>query len=106
MPPTPRRLAAGPCIGAEPLVVTLLLEDSAQERFDRLRAAHFPAGRNHVAAHVTLFHALPGEELPAVRADLDAAADRPAFDVAVTGVRSLGGGVALDLGAPELSRLH
>jgi 2'-5' RNA ligase len=89
-----------------PLVLTLLLEAAAQERFDRLRAAHFPAGRNHLAAHVTLFHALPGEELPAVQADLDAAADRPAFDVAVTGVRSLGAGVALDLGAPELSRLH
>ena len=40
-----------------PLIVTLLLEDAAQERFDRLRAAHFPAERNHLAAHVTLFHA-------------------------------------------------
>ena len=45
---------------SEPLVVTLLLEPSAQERFDRVRAAHFPAERNHLAAHVTLFHALPG----------------------------------------------
>jgi hypothetical protein len=41
-------------------VVTLLLDDGAQRRFDRLREAYFPPERNHVAAHVTLFHALPG----------------------------------------------
>ena len=65
----------------EPLIVTLLLEEAAQQRFDRLREQHFPPERNHLAAHVTLFHALPGEQLDAVRADLAAAADRPAFDV-------------------------
>ena len=72
----------------QPLVVTLLLEESAQARFDRLRAEHFPAERNHVQAHVTLFHALPGEHGDAVAADLAAAAERPTFDVAVTGVRN------------------
>ncbi|SDN39374.1 2'-5' RNA ligase family protein [Geodermatophilus sp. DSM 45219] len=86
--------------------MTLLLEPTAQERFDRLRAAHFPAGRNHLAAHVTLFHALPGEEVDAVSADLASAADRPAFDVAVTGVRSLGRGVAYTLDAPALAELR
>ncbi|MBN1094721.1 2'-5' RNA ligase family protein [Blastococcus sp. TML/C7B] len=90
----------------EPLVVTLLLEDAAQQRFDRLRAQHFPPERNHLAAHVTLFHALPGEQLDAVRQDLAAAADRPPFDVAVTGVRFLGRGVAYALTAPELTALR
>ena len=32
-----------------------------------------------------------------MRADLAAAAGRPAFDVEVAGLRSLGGGVAFDL---------
>ena len=91
---------------AEPLVVTLLLEPGAQERFDRLRAAHFPAERNHLAAHVTLFHALPGERAGAVAADLADAARRPAFDVAVTGLRLLGRGVAYTLDAPELTALR
>lgn len=91
---------------SEPLVVTLLLDDAAQQRFDRLRAQHFPAGRNHLAAHVTLFHALPGEHLDAVRADLAAAADRPAFDVAVTGVRFLGRGVAYSLASPEAAAVR
>lgn len=91
---------------SSPLIVTLLLDDDAQQRFDRLRAAHFPAERNHLAAHVTLFHALPGEHRAAVGRELAAVADRPAFDVAVTGVRSLGRGVALDLAAPELTTLR
>jgi 2'-5' RNA ligase len=91
---------------SEPLVVTLLLEEQAQARFDRLRAEHFPRERNHLAAHVTLFHALPGEERPAVDAALAQAAARPAFDVAVTGLQLLGRGVAYRLAAPELSDVH
>lgn len=90
----------------EPLIVTLLLADADQQRFDRLRAEHFPPERNFLAAHVTLFHALPGEHHDAVRADLAAAADRPAFDVAVTGVRSLGRGVAYVLESAELAALR
>jgi 2'-5' RNA ligase len=106
----------------EPLIVTLLLDPVAQERFDRLRAAHFPArplpgarperargggeGVFRLAAHVTLFHALPGERLDAVSADLGDAAGRPAFDVAVTGLRLLGRGVAYTLDAPELTALR
>jgi 2'-5' RNA ligase len=90
----------------EPLIVTLLLDDLAQQRFDRLRAAHFPPVRNHLAAHVTLFHALPGEQLDRVRDELAAVAARPPFDVAVTGVRFLGRGVALDLDAAELTALR
>ena len=64
----------------DPLVVTLLLDEVAQERFDALRRAHFPADRNHLQAHVTLFHALPGEHEERVRADLAQAARREAFD--------------------------
>jgi 2'-5' RNA ligase len=86
--------------------VTLLLDDAAQQRFDRLRAAHFPAERNHLAAHVTLFHALPGEQLAEVRDQLGTAAARPGFPVDVTGVRFLGRGVALDLAAAELTALR
>ena len=88
-----------------PLVVSLLLDDEAQGRFDRLRAEHFPPERNHLRAHVTLFHALPGEHLDAVRADLATAADRDAFDVAVTGLRFLGRGVAFTLESAELGAL-
>jgi 2'-5' RNA ligase len=90
----------------QPLVVTLLLAADAQQRFDRLRERHFPADRNHLAAHVTLFHAVPGEHEDAVRADLATAADRPPFDVEVGGLRSLGGGVAYDLRSDDVTDLR
>ena len=89
-----------------PLIVTLLLGEDAQRRFDQLRAAHFPVERNHLAAHVTLFHALPGGQLAEVRRELAAAADRPSFPVRVSRVRSLGRGVAYDLESPELAALR
>lgn len=110
MPPTPRSARGGPLhegrSSTSPLIVTLLLEAEAQARFDRLRSEHFPAERNHLAAHVTLFHALPGEQRPAVDAALAGVAARPPFAVAVTGVQLLGRGVAYRLAAPELSALH
>jgi 2'-5' RNA ligase len=88
---------------AAPLVLTLQLDDASQERFDALRRAHFPPERNHLQAHVTLFHALPGEREDEVRSDLALAAQRPAYDVDVVRVRSLGRGVAYDLRSPVLA---
>ena len=84
----------------------MLLDLGAQERFDRLRAEHFPADLNRLAAHVTPFHALPGGQVDAVAADLAGAARRPTFDVAVRGLRLLGGAVAYTLDAPELTALR
>ncbi len=85
-----------------PLIVSLAVDANAQERFDALRRAHFPPERNHLAAHVTLFHALPGEEEAQVLADLRAVAARAPYDVRVAGVRSLGRGVALGLRSTDL----
>ena len=88
-----------------PLICTLLLDDPAQERFDALRRAHFPAERNSVAAHVTLFHALP--DARAVVDDVaEAAADHTPFPVRVTGLRDLGRGTAYALASPELTALR
>jgi hypothetical protein len=55
---------------------------------------------------VTLFHALPGEQLAEVRGALATAAVRGPFRVAVTGVRMLGRGVALELDALELTTVR
>ena len=86
-----------------PLVLTLQLDPEAQERFDALRRAHFPPERNHLAAHVTLFHALPGEHEEQVRADVADLARRPPYPVDVVRVRGLGRGVAYDLRSTELA---
>jgi 2'-5' RNA ligase len=88
------------------LIVTLLVDDEAQQRFDDLRTEHFPAQLNYLKAHVTLFHALPGARVNDVDRSVRDAARRPAFDVRITGVRLLGQGVALDMRAPPLDALH
>ena len=82
--------------------MTLALEDSVQERFERLRREWFPAERNMVPAHATLFHALPAEAAIEAEAALRAGGTE-AFAVDVTGVKKLGRGVAFTLSSPALS---
>ena len=89
-----------------PLILTLRLDSESQGRFDALRRAHFPPERNVLAAHVTLFHALPAAAVDAVRADVADVARRAPFDVPVVDARSLGRGVAFVLGSPALDALR
>ena len=93
--------------GPRPFVVTLEIDDEAQDRFDRERAALFAPGRTQVGAHVTLFHAVPGAAEPAVLAALAAAAAaREPFPVEVVELMPLGRGVAYRLRSAELLALH
>ena len=72
-------------------------------RFEALRRAHYPATLNRVPAHVSLFHHLPGRELEAVRRRLKAVCGQVAPPpVVVSGLKSLGGGVAYRLQSPVL----
>lgn len=81
-----------------------MLVEADQARFDRLRQAHFPSHLNHIAAHVTLFHHLPGAEHEAVHHALtQLGASTPPCTAAVTGLRSLGRGVAFTLECPQLA---
>ena len=90
-----------------PLILTLALHPDDQARFDRLRTLHFPAARNQVPAHATLFHHLPGAELPGIQALLATeAAATPPFPVEASGLRFLGQGVAYDLRSPVLAALR
>ncbi len=90
-----------------PLVITLTVDRTAQEAWDRLRRAWFPPDRLVVGAHLTLFHALPGEHADTVTADCAGlAGETPSFPLEVAGPRSLGRGVALDVSSPPLLALH
>ena len=59
-----------------------------------------------MGAHVTLFHALPGRDEDEVLEAVRDAADRPAFDVQVDRLQSLGRGVAYGLRSPDLGEVH
>lgn len=103
---TSSRARAGRPLDDRPLVVTLALDEGSQQRLDDLRSAHFPADRNHLPAHVTLFHALPGQEVALVHDLVAEQARTGSFDVRVGEVQRLGRGTALRLVAPELDALH
>ena len=90
---------------SEPRVVTVLLDPEAQERFEALRRRHFPPGRTAVGAHVTVFHALPPDADAVVAHELAVLAPRPST-MTVTGVRSLGRGVAYVLEAPDVAAVR
>ena len=90
-----------------PLVLTLRLDDASQERFDELRRTHFPPERNHIPAHLTLFHHLPGEEEMAVRSTLEGISQEwEPISLQVTGLRFLGRGVAYRLESAPLKALR
>lgn len=90
-----------------PLILTLTLDTAAQNYFEALREQHFPPAINYLAAHLTLFHHLPGAELAAVRVHLEAVASATGpLPLHVAGLRSLGRGVAFTLENDELRALH
>lgn len=88
-------------------MVTLVVDERARTAWNSRRRRWFPPERLLVDAHLTLFHALPGERAATVLADCAEIARATApFELTVTGPRSLGRGVALDVRSPELARLH
>ncbi len=90
-----------------PLIVTAALDEGAFAWFEDLRQAHFPPRRNLVPAHLTLFHALPGEHEPFIAETLKAACgDRGPMRLGVRGPWFLGRGVAYRLVSPELEHLR
>ncbi|HEX8658746.1 MAG TPA: 2'-5' RNA ligase family protein [Hymenobacter sp.] len=90
-----------------PLILTLTLDDAAHTYFNALRRQHFPAKINYLAAHLTLFHHLPGPELAAVSEQLHTYCQtQPPLSLQVTGLRSLGRGVAFSLACDDLLALH
>lgn len=89
-----------------PLIVTAELGARDQAWLDGLRRAHFPPARNQLAAHLTMFHALPPSvegEVQGLLAKL-AAERRPAAILAEP--YSLGGGVAFRVRSAELEAMR
>jgi hypothetical protein len=91
---------------AAPIIVTALLGAEDFAYFDRLRRTHFPAERNQLDAHLTLFHHLPPGIAPELKARLAEAARRPAPAAMLAGVISLGRGVAFRIESVELDAIR
>lgn len=92
-------LAAAPA----PIIVTALLGAGDQAQFDALRRAHFPPERNHLSAHLTMFHHLMPSLLRELQHRLTMATrgvEAPAAQV--IGLMSLGRGTAFKIESPGL----
>jgi hypothetical protein len=91
---------------AGPLIVTAELAPEDQAWLDRLRRAHYPAERNQLPAHLTMFHALPPSSEVELRSRLSnfAAGARP--QAWIEGLMNLGGGVAFRIVSPDLDGIR
>jgi 2'-5' RNA ligase len=93
--------------GNAPLIVTALLGKQDHAWFNALRREHYPPERNVLDAHLTLFHQLPpsaADELKRRLSEATRAVKAPR--ARVTGLMSLGGGVAYRIEAPELDAIR
>ena len=93
-------------IDDRPLIVTARLDRASFERLGALRRAHFPPERNHLPAHLTLFHHLPGEALDEVKDACRAALPATPIPLAFPRLRLLGRGVAVEVEAPDLLKVR
>jgi len=92
---------------AAPLILTLRLDERSFTFFDAQRRRHFPPERNLIPAHLTLFHHLPGEHLAPLEEHIAArCSGQHPFVLDVTGLRSLGRGVAYTLASADLAALR
>jgi hypothetical protein len=89
-----------------PIVVTALFGPGDDGWLQQLRRTHYPAERNQVPAHLTLFHQLPPSlegELSDRLARAAAAAQPPAT---LTGLMDLGEGTAFRVESPALEAIR
>jgi hypothetical protein len=71
-----------------------------------LRRHHYPADRNRLPAHLTMFHALPPSLESEARHRLARAAQGRAPRAMVAGVMDLGGGVAFRIVSEDLDQIR
>lgn len=90
-----------------PLILTALLPKDLHSWATNLRDQHFPAERNFLEAHVTLFHALPppyASEIASLCKQV--AGELAPIDAELRGVMPLGKGTALKLESDALLALR
>lgn len=85
-----------------PLIVTAELGPEDFRRLDELRRRYYPAERNRLPAHLTLFRGLPPSAEGEIRRVLGRLSAAPAPRAQLAGLMDLGGGVAFRVVSDEL----
>ncbi len=89
-----------------PLIVTAELGAADFAWLGGLRRKHYPAGRNRVPAHLTLFRSLPPAAEAEVRRELGRICSAAAPRAMICGLMDLGGGVAIRVRSDELDGIR
>jgi hypothetical protein len=88
------------------LIVTAEMGAEEFAWLDSLRRRHYPAERNQLPAHLTIFHALPPSAEAEVRSRLAALASERPPQAMIASLMDLGGGVAFRIVSEELDRIR
>jgi len=91
---------------AGPLILLASLRPADFARLDALRRRHYPADRNRVPAHLTIFRSLPPSAEDEVRRVLARISSFPPPKAAEQGLMDLDGGVAIRIRSDDLDRLR
>ena len=87
----------------EPFIVTAALPPNIHSWADGLRTAHYPAERNHLRAHVTLFHALAPSLFAEVQSVIPSfARDNAPPSAEINGLLKWDTGTAIALDSPAM----
>ena len=92
--------------GRHPIVVTALFGPGDDGWLQELRRTHYPAARNRVPAHLTLFRQLPPSIERELLRRLASCAAAPAPRATLAGVIDLGEGTALRVASEELEGIR
>jgi hypothetical protein len=92
----------------QPFILTLRLDKVTEHLLTQLRTKYFPKHRNFLAAHITLFHALPASRQPDYAKILTDLTSRTApFTIGIKNPFPLGQkGVGLNVSSFKLRNLH
>ncbi len=88
-----------------PLILTAILDSSSNVFFNQKRKQYFPADRNFIDAHLTLFHHLPGE-VNLINTLQVLCHQQKQIELKVTQPVSIGKGVAYKIESKALISLH
>ncbi len=91
---------------AVPLIVTALMGDADFAYFDGLRRRHYPSDRNVLRAHLTLFHHLPMSIEHELSVHIRQITKDAAPQASLSGLMSLGRGVAFRVRSDELDAIR
>lgn len=88
------------------LIIAAEIADADFSWLEGLRRTFYPLERNQVAAHLTIFHALPPSAEMELRARLSKIVRQEAPRASIEGLTDLGGGVAFRVVSPDLDRIR